>query len=210
MILQEYNPFRPTTSGAIFDSAGTVNDVTFYGGGDYDFTVYALALDPNATKNELTFSAVGDETFKGDADDPRGAEPHRQFSVGAGDYLAFAGIGPYYPQVPNNAVGSDATYESSSEPQTYPYSFTAIPPAAGQPFTVGAHGDAGATYEIVPNPFINQGRSYEIGVYYTPSAAFRGLFPEERFARPYELELEQRRTDKAIGSIRTGRQTVAA
>ena len=46
VILQEYSPSGPTTSGAIFGSAGTVNDVAFYGGGDYDFTVYALALDP--------------------------------------------------------------------------------------------------------------------------------------------------------------------
>jgi hypothetical protein len=37
-------------------------------------------------------------------------------SVDAGDYLAFAGVGPWYPQQPNNAVGSDATYASSSEP----------------------------------------------------------------------------------------------
>jgi hypothetical protein len=33
VILQEYSPSGPATSGAIFDSAGTVNDVTFYGGG---------------------------------------------------------------------------------------------------------------------------------------------------------------------------------
>ena len=43
VILQEYSPSGPTTSGAIFGSAGTVNEVSFYGGGDYNFTVYALA-----------------------------------------------------------------------------------------------------------------------------------------------------------------------
>ena len=82
------------------------------------------------------------------------------FTVGAGDYLAFAGIGPYYPQQPNDAVGSDATYESSSKPNT----FTAIPPTAGQTFTVGAHGDANTTYDIGPDLHGNQGRAYGIGV----------------------------------------------
>ena len=175
VILQEYSPSGPATSGAIFDSTGTVNDVTFYGGGNYDFTVYALAL-ANTTKNELTFSVVGDETFKGDATTTGVQNLAANFSVGAGDYLAFAGVGPWYPQEPNNAVGSDATYASSSEPQTYPTSFTAIPPTTGQTFTVGAHGDAGATYEIVPDPFENQGRSYAIGVTYTPSVVSQQFF----------------------------------
>jgi hypothetical protein len=171
VILQEYSPSGPTTSGAIFGSAGTVNDVTFYGGGNYDFTVYALALDStNMAKNELTFSVVGDQTFFGDATTTGVQNLAASFSVGAGDYLAFSGIGPYYPQAANDAVGSDATYESSSEPQTYPTSFTAIPPTAGQTFTVGAHGDSSATYQIVPNPFENQGRSYGVGVTYTSSA----------------------------------------
>ena len=90
------------------------------------------------------------------------------FTVGAGDYLAFAGIGPYYPQQPNDAVGSDATYESSSKPNT----FTAIPPTTGQTFTVGAHGDPNATYDIGPDLHGNQGRSYGIGVYYTPTVPY--------------------------------------
>ena len=94
------------------------------------------------------------------------------FSVGAGDYLGFAGIGPWYPQAPNNAVGSDATYASSTEPQTFPTSFTAIPPATGQTFTVGAHGDASAAYEIVPNSFTNQGRSTESASITRPSPSF--------------------------------------
>ena len=171
VILQEYSPSGPTTSGAIFGSAGTVNEVSFYGGGDYNFTVYALApVGANAAQKELSFKVVGDETFSGDATTKGVQNLAANFSVGSGDYLAFAGLGPYYPQVANNAVGSDATYESSSEPQTYPYSFTAISPTAGQTFIVGAHGDTNATYEIVPNPFMNQGRSYAIGVEYTPSA----------------------------------------
>jgi hypothetical protein len=184
VILQEYNPSGPATSGAIFVSAGTVNDVSFYGGGKYDFTVYSLALDSgNEAKNELTFSVVGDQTFTGDATSRGVQNLAANFSVGAGDYLAFAGLGPWYPQAPNNAVGSDATYESSSEPQTYPYSFTAIPPSAGQTFTVGAHGDSNAAYEIVPNSFTNQGRSYGIGVYYTPSA----VVPQQVFLNSTSL-----------------------
>jgi hypothetical protein len=175
VILQEYDPSGPATSGAIFGSAGTVNDVSFYGGGNYDFTVYALALDSSsAAKNEQTFTVVGDQTFSGYATTKGAQNLAANFSVGAGDYLAFAGIGPYYPQAPNNAVGSDATYASSSEPPHYPTSFTAIPPTAGETFTVGANGDTKATYDIVPNPFENQGRSYGIGVNYTPSSSGGG------------------------------------
>ena len=173
VILQEYSPSGPLTSGAIFGAAGTVNDVSFYGGGKYDFTVYSLALDSsNAAKNEQTFTVVGDQTFSSDATTKGIQNLAANFSVGAGDYLAFAGVGPYYPQGANNAVGSDATYASSSEPKTYPTSFTAIAPAAGQTFTVGAHGDASATYEIVPNPFNNQGRSYGIRVTYSAQAYY--------------------------------------
>ena len=173
VILQEYSPSGPLTSGAIFGAAGTVNDVSFYGGGKYDFTVYSLALNSsNAAKNEQTFTVVGDQTFSSDATTKGIQNLAANFSVGAGDYLAFAGVGPYYPQGANNAVGSDATYASSSEPKTYPTSFTAIAPAAGQTFTVGAHGDASATYEIVPNPFNNQGRSYGIGVTYSAQAYY--------------------------------------
>ena len=164
VILQEYDPSGPATTGAIFGSAGTVNDVSFYGAGNYDFTVYALALvGSSAAQNELTFNVVGDQTFKGDASTPGVQKLAANFTVGAGDYLAFAGIGPYYPQEPNDAVGSDATYESSSKPNT----FTAIPPTAGQTFTVGAHGDANATYDIGPDLHDNQGRDYGIGVEYT-------------------------------------------
>ena len=89
----------------------------------------------------------------------RGRNLAANFPVRAGDYLAFAGIGPYYPQQPNDAVGSDATYESSSKPNT----FTAIPPTTGQTFTVGTHGDPNATYDIGPYLRGNQGRSYGIG-----------------------------------------------
>jgi hypothetical protein len=197
VILQEYSPSGPATSGAIFDSAGTVNDVTFYGG-NYDFTIYALALDSaNPIKNELTFSIVGDKFFKGDA--TIGVRNlATSFSVGVGDYLAFAGVGPWYPQQPNNAVGSDATYASSSEPQTYPYTFTAIPPTAGPSFTVGAHGDTNATYEIVPNPYEPGAVLWNRCLLHAGRRA-DSLLSKERFARPDELKLGQRRRTKQLG-----------
>jgi hypothetical protein len=92
VILQEYNPSGPATTGAIFGSAGTVNDVSFYGAGNYDFTVYALALvGNNAAQSQLTFHVVGDETFTGDAATKGVQNLAANFSVGAGDYLAFAG-----------------------------------------------------------------------------------------------------------------------
>jgi hypothetical protein len=167
VILQEYNPSGPATSGAIFGSAGTVTDVSYYGGfsggGKYDFTVYALQLNStNAAQNELTFTVVGDETFSGTVPFQGVHNLSAHFSVGAGDYLAFAGIGPFYPQAPNDAVGSDATYETLSTPNT------ATPPTAGQTFTVGVHGDASATYDYISDVHGNQGRSYGIGVTYTP------------------------------------------
>ena len=191
VILQEYDPSGPATTGAIFGSAGTVNDVTFYGGGTYDFTVYALALTgSNPAQNELTFNVVGDQTFASDATTKGVQNLAANFPVRAGDYLAFAGIGPYYPQQPNDAVGSDATYESSSKPNT----FTAIPPTTGQTFTVGTHGDPNATYDIGPDLHGNQGRSYGIGVYYTPTGFLPlSLLPQQRIARPAEVELEATR-----------------
>jgi hypothetical protein len=103
VILQEYSPSGPATTGAIFTSAGTVNDVTYYGGGAYDLNVYTLAPDPSPGANELAFTVVGDENFTGNATTtgvhtlPVLASSSLA-SVQAGDYLAFAGIGPYYPQ----------------------------------------------------------------------------------------------------------------
>ena len=172
VILREYGSSGPTTSGAVFDSAGTVNGVTFYGGGKYDFTVYALALTArNPTKGEITFTIVGAETFSGDAT-ARGVQNlPANFSVRAGSYLAFAGIGPFYPETPNDMLGSDATYASSSEPDHFPDNFTAIRPTSNATFTVGAHGDKNASYEVVPNIFGNQGRYYGIGVTYKPDGA---------------------------------------
>ena len=68
-------------------------------------------------------------------------------------------------------LGSDATYASSSEPDHFPDNFTAIRPTSNATFTVGAHGDKNASYEVVPNIFGNQGRYYGIGVTYKPDGA---------------------------------------
>ena len=168
VILQEYNPSGPLAAGAIFATAGTVNSVSYYGGfsggGKYDFTVYALELDRiNVATNEATFTVVNDQTFSGSVSyqGVHNLSAIAGFTVGVGDYLAFAGIGPFYPQGPNDAFGSDATYESS--PNTY----TATPPTPGQTFTVGANGGS-ATYNYISDVHGNQGRSYGIGVNYTP------------------------------------------
>ena len=93
------------------------------------------------------------------------------FPVGAGDYLAFAGVGPYYPQMANNAVGSDATYASSSEPSHYPYSFTAIPPTRGGDFLQS--GPMAIHKQVTPScriPLATRAGLHGIGVEYTPSA----------------------------------------
>jgi hypothetical protein len=98
-------------------SKSAADHVLFYGGGSYDFTVYALSLvGSNAAQNEQTFEVVSDETFTGDAKVTGLHNLSANFAVGAADFLAFAGLGPYYTQRPNNAIGSDATYASSSEP----------------------------------------------------------------------------------------------
>ena len=171
VILQEYDPSGPSASGAIFPTAGTVNSVSYYGGfsggGKYDFTVYALELDRiNVATNEVTFTVVSDEPFSGSVSyqGVHNLSANPGFTVGAGDYLAFAGIGPFYPQGPNDAFGSDAAYESSTEPN----SFAAVAPTAGQTFTVGVNGNASATYDYISDVHGNQGRSYGIGVNYTP------------------------------------------
>jgi PAN domain len=172
VIVKEYSPSEPTNSGAIFNSAGTVKSVTFFGGGKYDFTVYALALVArNASQNQMTFTVIGAQTFSGDATTTGPQNLPANFSVEAGNYLAFAGVGPFYPQTQNDAPGSDTVYASASEPDLFPSNFTAIRPILGQTFTVGGHGDKTATYEIAPNTFGNQGRYYGIGVAYAQLSA---------------------------------------
>jgi hypothetical protein len=163
VILGEYNPAgpSPTASAATTLPGGTVQDLKFYGD-TYNFTLYALTFltnGPNA--NEQTFRIVASQSFSGSA--PTGVQtlPVSGFSVGAGNLLAFAGTGPYYPQNANDALQSDATYEDSSNPDF----FTATAPVGvGTIFTVGLNPDTNATYEFVPDYFGNQGRTYAIGV----------------------------------------------
>jgi hypothetical protein len=78
------------------------------------------------------------------------------FMVNGGDLLAFAGVGPYYPQQPNDVPHSDATYYNPAQ-----YS---PPGGLGSVFTVGDNGDTNATYQYIGDDFGNQGRAYAIGV----------------------------------------------
>ena len=179
VIMREYLAAGPAASGATSCSAGTVNTVKYYGDGSYDFTVYALSLvGSNPAQKEQTFTVVSEQTFTGDATTKGVHNLSADFAVGAGDFLAFAGIGPYLLR--SYAAGSDATYESSSMPNT----FVAIPPIAGQTFTVGVHLDAQVTYDYINNGAAT-GRYYGIGVYYTPTGPADTLaVSDHSFAAP--------------------------
>lgn len=172
-ILGEYNPAGPSPTSAVnFASAGNVTSVQFYGGGSYNFTLYALALVSNAS-GQLNFRVDAAQSISGQAA-TTGVQTVAisGFAVNAGDLLAFAGIGPFYPQVANDAAGSDAAYANSVNP---PNPFTATPPPAvgGTVFSASAVsgvGNGGTTYDYVSDYFGNQGRTYAIGVNYTPAA----------------------------------------
>ena len=114
--------------------------------------------------NEQTFQVVASESFSGSATTPgiTTLPVVPGFSVAAGELLAFAGLGPFYAQSPNDALNSDATYEDSSNPN----SFVATPPngVVGSRLTVGINPDPSANYEYIPDVFGNQGRTYGIGV----------------------------------------------
>jgi hypothetical protein len=162
VILGEYNPSGPELGSGLTLPAGNVADVTFYGG-NYDFTLYALApLGPGPNANEQEFKVVDSETFSGSAQPGVQTLAVSGFSVAAGDLLGFAGIGPYYSQFTyNDAPNSDATYMSSFSANP----FLATPPGGpGTTFTVGLNGDPDATYDYVSDYFENQGRNYGIGV----------------------------------------------
>jgi len=91
--------------------------------------------------------------------------PVTNFFVDDGDLLAFAGKGPYYPQNANDATNSDATYQNPSNPT----SGTATPPGGpGTVFTVGIYSDTNATNGYISDTFMNQGRTYAIGVDVSP------------------------------------------
>jgi hypothetical protein len=163
VILGEYSPNGPLATSTPADTlpTGTVQNVQFFGG-NYDFTLYALSLvGPGANPNEQTFKVDAAETFSGSASVGVQTLSVSGFSVASGELLAFAGIGPYYPQNGNDAVHSDATYESSGLPN----SFFANPPGGpGTQFTVGLNPDPAANYEYISDVFGNQGRTYGIGV----------------------------------------------
>jgi hypothetical protein len=162
VILGEYSPAGPLATSSVTLPTGLVEDVSFYGG-NYDFTLYALSLvgaGPNP--NEQTFQVVASESFAGSA--PVGIQTLAVsgFSVTAGDMLAFAGVGPYYSQNPDDALNSAATYEDWSNPGSY---VATAPGGPGTQFSVGAFGDPNApTYEYISDFGGNQGRNYGIGV----------------------------------------------
>lgn len=173
VILGQYNPGGPPTTSPITLPSGMVQDVQFYGG-DYDFTLYALSLvasGPNP--NEQTFQVVASQNFSGSASVGIQTLPVTNFVVAAGDLLAFAGTGPYYPNgVPGDATNSDATYGDASSG-----SFTATPPGGpGTQFVVGLNSDTNATYGYVPDFFQNQGRTYGIGVHVQPVGTNGALY----------------------------------
>jgi hypothetical protein len=158
VILGEYSAAGPLGTSSVTLPTGTVQDVKFYGG-NYDFTLYALALvssGPGA--NEQTFHVVDSESFSGSASPGLQTLAVSGFSVTAGDLLGFAGLGPYYPQAANDALNSDATYASGTS------LFVATPPAASSTFSVGVNSDASADYHYITDFFGNQGRTYNIGV----------------------------------------------
>jgi len=170
VILGEYDPEGPSaTSPVFFPAAGMVTQVEFYGA-DYNFTVYALTRVDCETiaGHQRTFRVVASQSFSNSVPTP-GIQTLAvtNFGVDEGDLLAFAGIGPYYPQNPNDALHSDATYEDS----TNPGSFAATPPGGpGTQFTIGVYTDPQATYEYISDYYGNQGRDYAFGVEFQPQA----------------------------------------
>ena len=166
VILGKYRTRSPLgTSLKTFPTAGKVVSVKFFGS-EYHFTFYALSL-VRSENNEQTFRVDASESFSGFAS--RGIQilTASNFFVKSGDLLAFSGIGPYYPQNPNDAVDSDATYEDASNPN----SFIAAPPSGvvGSQFTVGGTNPSpNANYKYISDFFGNQGRIYGIGVDFSP------------------------------------------
>ncbi len=164
VILGEYSPTGPLPATTQPLPDGMVQDVKFYGQ-DYDFTLYALArVATRSAINEQTFRVVAAQHFSGTSPTPGTITlAVTNFRVCAGDFLAFAGTGPFYPQQPNDAANTDATYENSSQPVGYDND-TAAPPLLDERFTVGINRDSRATYGYLADNFGNQGRIYALGV----------------------------------------------
>ncbi len=183
VILGEYNPAGPSPSSPITLPPGTIQDVKFYvntdnvvfenqnSGNDYGFTLYVLSyVGVGTNANEQQFRVVAASQFfygnsEGGVQTLTVSPP---LTVNAGDLLAFAGVGPFCPEVPNDAVHSDATYENSGSPGSY---FATGPGGAGTVFTVGLYTDPLANYEYIDDAeFGNQGRTYAIGVDILPNS----------------------------------------
>ena len=165
VILGEYNSAGPTAASTVsFASAGAVTDVKFYGG-NYNFTLYALA--PGTLSGGVeSFTVAAAESFSGSASAGVQSLTVSGFSVATGDLLAFAGTGPTYVSA-SNTTGSDATYANAAASP----GFIATPPSSvlGALFTVASTGTA-ANYDYINDFFNNQGRTYAIGVDYTTTA----------------------------------------
>jgi hypothetical protein len=164
VILGEYVPLGPASeSPIIFPAAGKVTAVDFYGE-DYDFTLYALRhVGEGIHADTQMFEVVAAHHFSGRVSQARVVSLGiSNFKVQEGDFLAFAGIGPWYPQwVGDDALYSDATYENSSSPDSY---VATAPGGPGTVFSVGTHADRQAKYDYISNYYDNQGRDYGIGV----------------------------------------------
>lgn len=167
VIMGEYDPNGPLDGSPVtFPAEGKVTEVMFYGA-DYSFTLYALRVVAEGPGDgQVTFRVVAAKSFEGSAEPGIHTLDVSHFNVHPGDLLAFAGIGPYYPQNPDDELFTDATYENSSDPT----SFAATPPGGrGTEFTVGSYTDPSATYEYISDYFGNQGRVYGIGVELEPN-----------------------------------------
>jgi sugar lactone lactonase YvrE len=165
VIMGEYSPAGPLPTTTQPLPSGIVQNVQFYGQ-NYDFTLYALShISECSDTNEQTFRVVAAQHFCGTNPAPGTITLLvSDFRVKAGDFLAFAGIGPWYPQQPNDAINTDATYEDSNQPDPVNDNDTATPPVLGELFSVGINRDSNATYGYIADNFGNQGRIYAIGV----------------------------------------------
>ena len=170
VIMGEYSPAGPLAASTAALPSGTVQDVKFYGQ-NYDFTLYALSyVGPGGHTNEQSFRVVSSQHFSGTNAAPGTITLEvSNFRVKDGDFLAFAGIGPFYPQQPNDALNTGATYEDSAQPVTYDNDTATPPGGPGAEFTVGINRDSDATYGYIADNFGNQGRTYAIGVEVQPT-----------------------------------------